>query len=81
MSFAEAAKGFKIMKLYVCCPCPAWICSRQKIFARISEHSLAVKTIPPVASLIDGSANIAEFKDVAIEDLLGREIVAAHPIC
>ena len=81
MSFAEAAKRFENYEIdMVLLSMPSMgLAARQKIFARVNEHSLEVKTIPPVASLIDGSANITEFKDVAIEDLLGRESVAAMP--
>ena len=53
--------------------------ARQNIIAKINKHALEVKTIPTVDNLIDGSAPITEFKDIAIEDLLGREPVDPIP--
>ena len=81
MSFDEAAKKFEDLKIdTVLLAMPSvGSTAHQKIFARVNEHALDVKTIPPVASLINGSAKITEFKDMAIEDLLGRERVAPQP--
>ena len=78
MSFAEASKKFEDFEIdTVLLAMPSvGLATRQKIFTRVNEHALEVKTIPPVASLINGSAKITEFEDVAIEDLLGRERVA-----
>ena len=78
MSFAEAAKKFEDFEIdTVLLAMPSMgSAARRKIFARVNEHALEVKTIPSLASLINGSAKITEFKDVAIEDLLGRERVA-----
>ena len=81
MSFSEAAKKFQnfdIDTVLLAMPSVGFA-ARQKIFSRINKHALEVKTIPPVASLINGAAKITEFKDVAIEDLLGRECVAPLP--
>ena len=81
MSFAEAAKKFEDFEIdTVLLAMPSMgSAARRKIFARVNEYALEVKTIPPVASLINGTAKITEFKDVAIEDLLGRERVAPLP--
>lgn len=78
ISFAEAAKKFEDFEIdTVLLAMPSMgSAARRKIFARVNEHELEVKTIPSLASLINGSAKITEFKDVAIEDLLGRERVA-----
>lgn len=77
MSFSEAAKKFEDFEIdTVLLSMPRMgSTARRKILSYLNEHSLEVKTIPPVANLIDGSAKITEFKDVAIEDLLGREPV------
>ncbi len=52
---------------------------RQTIITKLVDIGVRVKTIPGLASLIDGSAEIVELKNVAIEDLLGREPVAPDP--
>ena len=77
MNFAEAEKKFKdfeIDTVLLAMPSLGSI-ARRRIFDRVNESALEVKTISSVASLINGSAKITEFKDVAIEDLLGRERV------
>jgi FlaA1/EpsC-like NDP-sugar epimerase len=45
----------------------------------LSDHPLKVKTIPSISSLISGEFEIAELKDIKIEDLLGREPVQHTP--
>ena len=49
------------------------------VFDELSDHPLKVKTIPSVSSLISGRFEIAELKDIKIEDLLGREPVQHNP--
>ena len=77
MNFAEAAKKFKDFEIdTVLLAMPSLgSAARRKIFDRVNERALEVKTIPSVASLINGSAKITEFKDVVIDDLLGRDSV------
>ena len=53
--------------------------TRQRIFNLLSDHPLKVKTIPSISSLISGRFEIAELKDLKIEDLLGREPVQYNP--
>lgn len=48
---------------------------RRNIITGLVNIGIKVKTIPGLANLIDGSAAITELKNVAIEDLLGREPV------
>jgi len=81
MNFAEAAKKFKDFEIdTVLLAMPSLgSAARRKIFDRVNERALEVKTIPSVASLINGSAKITEFKDVVIDDLLGRDSVAPLP--
>ena len=81
LSFEEAAKHFgkfEIDTVLVAIPNAGFV-TWQKIVSNVSDYSLEIKTIPSLASLIDGSAKITEFKDVAIEDLLGREKVDPLP--
>jgi FlaA1/EpsC-like NDP-sugar epimerase len=53
--------------------------SRQRVFDILSEHPLRVKTVPSITSLISGSAEITQLRDIKIEDLLGREPVDHNP--
>lgn len=48
---------------------------RSRIVSRLMQQSIEVKTIPSLASIIDGTSKIHEFKDFAIEELLGRDPV------
>jgi len=53
--------------------------TRRRVFEMLSDHPLKVKTIPSISSLISGGFEIAELKDIKIEDLLGREPVQHSP--
>ena len=53
--------------------------TRRRVFDMLSDHPLKVKTIPSISSLISGGFEIAELKDIKIEDLLGREPVQHNP--
>ena len=53
--------------------------TRRRVFDMLSDHPLKVKTIPSISSLISGEFEIAELKDIKIEDLLGREPVQHNP--
>ena len=53
--------------------------TRQRIFDLLSDHPLKVKTIPSISSLISGEFQIAELKDIKVEDLLGRKPVQHNP--
>lgn len=52
---------------------------RKRVFYMLSDHPLKVKTIPSISSLISGRFEIAELKDIKIEDLLGREPAQFNP--
>ncbi len=80
-SFNEAVSRFKALDIdTVLLAMPgASRTQRQTILTKLVDIGLRVKTIPGVASLIDGSAQIVELKNVAIEDLLGREPVPPDP--
>ena len=51
---------------------------RKLLIERLSEHNLEVLTAPSVTDIISGKARIEEVREVDIEDLLGRDAVAAH---
>ncbi|MDR5899544.1 nucleoside-diphosphate sugar epimerase/dehydratase [Halomonas vilamensis] len=56
---------------------PRW--RRREILHWLSGLSVPLKTIPGSADVISGRAKISELRDVALEDLLGRESVPAFP--
>jgi len=80
-SFDDAISRFKALNIdTVLLAMPsASRAQRQTIITRLVDIGINVKTIPGLSSLIDGSAEITELKNVVIEDLLGREPVAPDP--
>lgn len=53
---------------------------RERIFDVLAEVPVKVKSIPDLASLISGKANISEFREIDIIDLLGREPAKPDPL-
>lgn len=54
-------------------------CRRREILQHLSALSVPIKTIPGSTDVISGRARISELRDVALEDLLGREPVPPFP--
>ncbi|MFT6926886.1 MAG: FlaA1/EpsC-like NDP-sugar epimerase [Psychromonas sp.] len=52
---------------------------RKAIIDSLADLRVEVKTVPAFEELINGSASIDQLRDVAIEDLLGRDSVLAQP--
>jgi len=52
---------------------------RMRVFDILSDHPLKVKAIPSISSLISSKVELAELRDIKIEDLLGREPVEHNP--
>jgi FlaA1/EpsC-like NDP-sugar epimerase len=50
---------------------------RARIVARLEPLPVRVQTIPAMADLVSGKARISEFREVASDDLLGRDQVPA----
>ena len=48
---------------------------RVQIIRMLEPFSVQIQTIPPLTDIINGKANINEFRDIQIEELLGREPV------
>ncbi|BCE00613.1 polysaccharide biosynthesis protein [Marinicellulosiphila megalodicopiae] len=48
---------------------------RKEILLSLESLPIGVFTIPGISELVDGSAKVSEFKEVGIEDLLGRDAV------
>ena len=53
--------------------------AQRAIFHLLTETSVKVKSIPDLSSLISGVAVINKFRDIDIEDLLGREPINPDP--
>jgi FlaA1/EpsC-like NDP-sugar epimerase len=52
---------------------------RKTIITRLIDVGVKVKTIPSLSNLMDGTADITELKNIAVDDLLGREPVLPDP--
>ena len=52
---------------------------RLRVLDLISGQPITVKTIPSIKDMISGAAAVDEFKDLNIEDLLGRQTVQPMP--
>ncbi|MEE2906423.1 MAG: nucleoside-diphosphate sugar epimerase/dehydratase [Planctomycetota bacterium] len=48
---------------------------RRRIIDRLKSLPVTVRTVPSLAELIDGTASLDEVRPIAIEDLLGRDVV------
>ncbi|MEQ5789335.1 polysaccharide biosynthesis protein [Erythrobacter sp. NFXS35] len=46
---------------------------RREIVAGLEDMQLEIKTIPPIANVINGTAKITQLRNVRAEDLLGRD--------
>lgn len=51
---------------------------RSEVIQRLEPFEVAVKTVPSLESLITHRADLAQFDDVPVEDLLGRDPVVAQ---
>lgn len=49
---------------------------RNEIIKLLSQHGVAVKTLPSLTDLVSGKVSESDLREVDIEDLLGREPVA-----
>lgn len=54
------------------------IAQRKKLIEKISGQGLEILTTPAVQDIVSGKAKIEEFKEVEIEDLLGRNSVSPN---
>ncbi|PKG83977.1 nucleoside-diphosphate sugar epimerase [Colwellia sp. 75C3] len=52
---------------------------RKEVLSKIDSLGVEVLTIPGMADVVDGKAKLEEFKDVGVEDLLGRDPVEPKP--
>lgn len=68
----SAVKKYKIEKIYVAIP-SASAQSRRDIINICKETGCKIKNLPALYQLVNGDVSVSRMKDVAIEDLLGRE--------
>jgi len=52
---------------------------RKEVLNKVESLGLEVLTIPGMADIVEGKAKLEEFKDVGVEDLLGRNPVIPKP--
>ena len=52
---------------------------RKEVLSKVDYLGIQVLTIPGMADLVQGNTKLEEFKDVGVEDLLGRDAVAPKP--
>lgn len=52
---------------------------RRQIIESLSELPVRIRTLPGLTDLASGRVTVTDFQDLDIEDLLGREPVAANP--
>jgi FlaA1/EpsC-like NDP-sugar epimerase len=52
---------------------------RKEVLAQLEALEVQVLTIPGMADIVEGNTQLAEIKDVGVEDLLGRDAVAPKP--
>ena len=52
---------------------------RQELVRQFESVHVKIKTIPSITELAQGEVSIDEVRDIAIEDLLGRDVVGSNP--
>ena len=52
---------------------------RKEVLAQLEPLTIKVLSIPGMADMVEGKAKLSEFRDVGIEDLLGRDTVTPKP--
>lgn len=70
----ELVEKFDIHEIYVAMP-SATRAAHTEILNICSDTGRKVKTLPGIYQLVNGDVSISKFKDVQIEDLLGRDTV------
>lgn len=68
----DSVNKYKIDSIYLCIP-SASAAVRSEILEICKGTSCALKNLPSLHQLIDGDVTVNSMKDVAVEDLLGRE--------
>ncbi len=53
---------------------------RAAIIDRLQAHKISVRSLPSTANIISGDVSVSDLREVAIEDLLGRDPVAPNEL-
>jgi FlaA1/EpsC-like NDP-sugar epimerase len=53
---------------------------RNEILDALGQHHLQVRTVPPLLDLAEGRVRLEDLKELDLDDLLGRDPVAPHPL-
>ena len=67
---------YRIDKIYVCIP-SAEAGERRKILRICQETGCELKNLPGIYQLVNGDISVSALREVAIEDLLGRDPIAS----
>ena len=73
-SILEAVEKYKIQKIYVAIP-SATPSQKRDILNICKETGCELKNLPGIYQLVNGEVNVAAMRDVAVDDLLGRETI------
>ena len=71
-SILQNVEKYRIDKIFVAVP-SADATSKREILNICKESGCEIKDLPGVTEIINGNARVSDMKDVAVEDLLGRE--------
>ncbi len=71
-----ACEKYKIERIYFAIPSASAV-DKRDILDVCKETGCELKTLPGIFQLVEGSVTVGQMKDVAIEDLLGREPIQA----
>ena len=71
-----ACEKYKIERIYFAIPSASAV-DKRDILDVCKETGCELKTLPGIFQLVEGSVTVGAMKDVAIEDLLGREPIQA----
>jgi FlaA1/EpsC-like NDP-sugar epimerase len=70
----ELIEKFHISKILLAIP-RASRSERKKVIDRLLPYAVEVLTVPDFDDIVTGKAKISELQDVAVDDLLGRDVV------
>lgn len=73
----QACKKYRIDKIYVAIPSAAEE-ERRAILNICNETGCELKNLPGIYQIVNGEVSISQMRDVAIEDLLGREQIRVN---
>ena len=73
----SAAKKYRIDKIFVAIP-GATELQRRQILNICKETGCDLKNLPGIVQLVNGEVGLGDMKDVAVEDLLGREPIKVN---